>query len=233
MYLVTFQPYSDGPKFVRQIHRSQGWEAVNAVYENPPQSTEQTIHPEKYGQDEPVIPRIDHSPSNGWHVLDMGEGSIDYAVFGEAGLSTMLFYPFYHSGRTSAPILGVNQFFNVTSGGQLSSFDPINYANEYTTGWDGDKLVPYVKGEPTNDSEMGYVWKIEWDSENDASEFREGYTKLLQYHGAEQVDGNTYRIAEGEEFADAFWVHQDGDTIVVVNAPTVDALDDVHADAGR
>jgi len=144
----------------------------------------------------------------------------------------MLFYPFIDSGRTQTPVLGPRQFFNITSGGQLDSFDPIDYGNEYTTGWDGDTLVPYVKGEPTNDSEMGYVWKLQWDSEEDASEFREGYTKLLEYHDAEQVGNGTYRIAEGTAFADAFWVHQDGDTIVVVNAPTVDALEDVHADAG-
>jgi len=232
MYLVTFQPYSDGPPFVQGIYNEGGWEAVNDLYENPPQSTEQVIHPEKYGEDEPTVPEIEHSPSNGWHVLDMGNDSIDYAVFGEAGLSTMLFYPFYDSGRTQTPVLGLQDFFNFTASGQLSSTDPLNYGNEYTSGWDGDKLVPYVKGEPTNDSPRGYVWKMHWDSERDATEFLDGYTKLLTYYGGEQVEGDVWKIPDDREFADAFWIHQDGDTVIIVNAPNQDALDDVHKGAG-
>lgn len=41
-----------------------------------------------------------------------------------------------------------------------------------------------------------------------------------------------YRIPENESFADAFRVHRDGDTVTVVNAPTVEQLADVHAPEG-
>jgi len=232
LYLVTFQPYSDGPAFVKEIKEEGGWDAVNAVYENPPESTEQVIHPDKYGEDAPDLPEIDHTPSNDWHVLEMGEGSINYAVFGEAGLSTMLFYPFYHSGRTETPVLAPQDFFNITESGEISSFDPISYENEYTDGWAGDKLVPYVKGEPAEDSETGYVWKMNWDSEDDAEQFMDGYTRLLEYYGAENVEGDVWRISEDEEFADAYWIHREGDTVTIVNAPTIDELGDVHAEAG-
>jgi hypothetical protein len=232
MYLVTFQPYSDGPPFVQGIYDEGGWDAVNDVYENPPRSTEQLIHPEKYGEDEPTLPEIDHTPSGDWHVLEMGEGSINYAVFGEAGLATMLFYPYYHSGGSAAPVLGQRDFFNITSSGELSPIDPLNYSNKYTSGWDGDKLVPYVKGEASEDSPQGYVWKMKWDSEEDATEFVDGYEQLFKYYGGEHVEGGVWRIAEGNEFADAFWIHQDGDTVIIVNAPNQDALDDVHKGAG-
>ncbi|MFW5938392.1 MAG: Hvo_1808 family surface protein [Halanaeroarchaeum sp.] len=232
MYLVEFQPYSDGPPFVRGIYNEQGWEGVNEVYENPPQSTEQVIHPEKYPDDEPQLPEIDHSPSGDWQVLDTGEDSVDYAVFGEAGLSTMLFYPYYHSDRQEAPVIGQREFFNTTSSGELSSIDPISYENEYTSGWDGDKLVPYVKGEPSNESQTGYVWKTKWDSEEDAREFVDGYEQLLEYYGAENVEGDVWKISDGTEFNDAFWIHHEGDTVMIVNAPSQDELDDVYADAG-
>ncbi|MFQ3295168.1 MAG: hypothetical protein ACI9PP_000653 [Halobacteriales archaeon] len=229
LYLVEFQPYSDGPPFVQGIYDEGGWEAVNDLYENPPKSTEQVIHPEKYGEEEPDIPEIEHTPSGDWQVLEMGEDSIDYAVFGEAGLSTMLFYPFYHSERTEMPVLGQEDFFNITASGQLSTVDPIKYENKYTAGWDGDKLVPYVKGEPSNDSKMGYVWKMNWDSEADAEEFVDGYTKLLRYYGAENVGGTVWKIPDGAEFADAFGVVKEGSTVTIVNGPTIESLQAIHA----
>lgn len=46
IYFLKFQPYSDGPEFVRLVRTVGGWKAVNELYERPPQSTEQVIHVE-------------------------------------------------------------------------------------------------------------------------------------------------------------------------------------------
>jgi hypothetical protein len=44
-----------GLEFVSAVQQAGGWEAVNATYEDPPQSTEQILHPERYlERDEPV-----------------------------------------------------------------------------------------------------------------------------------------------------------------------------------
>ena len=232
MYLVTFQPYSDGPKFVDQIYKSEGWEGVNAVYENPPQSTEQTILPEKYGVDEPTDITVRDTSSDEWYVPQIENGTVDYAEFGEAGLATMLFYPFYHSDRTATPVVKTSSFFNFTESGQLSSYDPVNYTTKYTDGWDGDKLYPYVTDDSAETNETAYVWKTVWDSEKDAADFVEGYSMLLEYYGAEPVDdrANTYQLPEGE-FEDAVYVNHTGTTVTLVNAPSVDQLSDVRAGA--
>ncbi|WP_123536306.1 Hvo_1808 family surface protein [Halosimplex salinum] len=232
MYLLTYQPYSDGPNFVRSIYRSEGWEGVNAVYENPPASTEQTIYPEKYGEDEPTNVSVTDRSSEEWSVPQIENGTVDYAQFGEAGLATMLFYPFYDSGRTETPVVGQRSFFNITAGGQLSATDPINYSTQYTDGWDGDTLYPYVTDDSAETNETGYVWKTVWDSEDDAADFVEGYSMLLDYYGAEPVDerANTYRIADGQ-YEDAFYVNHTGTTVTLVNAPSVDQLSDVRAGA--
>lgn len=232
MYLVTFQPYSDGPKFVDQIYKSEGWEGVNAVYENPPQSTEQTIYPEKYGVDEPTDVTVTDTSSTEWDVPQIENGTVDYAEFGEAGLATMLFYPFYHSDRTATPVVKTSSFFNFTPGGQLSSYDPLNYSTKYTDGWDGDKLYPYVTDDSTETNETGYVWKTVWDSEKDAAEFVEGYSMLLEYYGAESVSdrASTYRLPDGE-LQDAIYVNHTGTTVTLVNAPTVEELSDLRAGA--
>ncbi|MFC4448733.1 Hvo_1808 family surface protein [Halorussus aquaticus] len=229
-YLIKYQPYSDGPPFVRGVHRRGGWEAVNDLYENPPESTEQVIHPDKYGTDAPAEFTVENRASNGWERLKV-QNRPNYGSVGEAGIFAMFVYPYYASqGRTQ--VVPATQFFNMKQGSdQIREFDPLNYNSTYSTGWDGDKLAVY-----TNDAaavnETGYVWKSVWDSEQDAREFAEGYRKVLKYNDATKVDGraNTWRI-EGNEFADAFYVRQQGDTVVVVNAPSVSDLSDVRRGA--
>lgn len=49
-------PYADGLRFVGEIRKSGGWNAVNEVWRQRPISTEQILHPEKYLAREPVQP---------------------------------------------------------------------------------------------------------------------------------------------------------------------------------
>ncbi|WP_435180868.1 Hvo_1808 family surface protein [Halorussus sp. AFM4] len=229
-YLIKYQPYSDGPPFVRSVRNRSGWAGVNDVYANPPASTEQVIHPEKYGEDAPAEFRVRDRTSEGWSRLKP-EGRPNYGSVGEAGIFAMFMYPYYDSqGRTQ--IIPAERFFNRKQGSnQLRSFDPLNYNSTYSAGWDGDKLAVYAS-ESAGANETGYVWKTVWDSRKDAREFAGGYRQLLRYNNATEVDGraNTWRI-RGNGFADAFYVQQRGDTVVVVNAPTVAALSNVRAGA--
>ena len=45
-------PYSYGTDFVNEIYHNGGWYSVDKLYENPPASTEQIMHPEKYHDNE-------------------------------------------------------------------------------------------------------------------------------------------------------------------------------------
>ncbi len=230
IYLTIFQPYSDGPAFVEGIYEEAGWEGVNAVYENPPASTEQVIHPEKYGEDAPTNVSVATPPSDDWERLEI-EGGIDHASFGEAGMFSMLLYPTYDSNGATQ-IIRTQSFINRGSDGQPDPVDPYNYSHPYTAGWDGDKLVPFVSDDAAT-NETAYVWNTTWDSEADASEFVEGYRQVLEYRNAESVEAadGVYRIPDDAAFGDAFAVVQDGTTVTIVNAPTLDGLDAVHADA--
>jgi hypothetical protein len=230
-YLIKFQPYSDGPPFVKAIHERGGWEAVNEVYENPPASTEQVIHPDKYGEDRPADFSIQDRTSDGWTRLEL-KNRPSYGSVGEAGMFAMFMYPYYPSqGETQ--IVPARDFFNMEQGSsELREFDPLNYNSSYSTGWDGDKLAVYTNSE-AKENETGYVWKSVWDSEQDAAEFVEGYRRLLQYNGAKKVDGhaNTWKIPQDKAFNDAFYVQQKGDTVVIVNAPSVEDLSGVRKGA--
>lgn len=55
-------PYLHGGVFVDFYLRRDGWSAVNRIYAHPPRSTEQILHPEKYGQDEPRILKLPQDP---------------------------------------------------------------------------------------------------------------------------------------------------------------------------
>lgn len=45
-------PYEEGMSFVQALYQKGGWDLVNQAFENPPISTEQIIHPEKYFSNE-------------------------------------------------------------------------------------------------------------------------------------------------------------------------------------
>ena len=228
VYLLKYQPYSDGPAFVRQLREQGGWAAVNDVYRDPPASTEQIIHPEKYGRDAPADIRLADRTNGEWSRVKP-EGQPNYGSVGEAAVFSMFMYPFYDSGQQTQ-IIPARSFFNYEEGtSKLREIDPLNYSHRYTEGWDGDRIAVYTNDE----GEVGYVWKLKWDSKADAREFLTGYRELLNYWGAEKVDGrtNTWRIPEDRAFGDAFYVQQRGDTVVIVNGPRVGDLPNIRAGA--
>lgn len=57
-------PYDAGLPFVRQLHRSGGFDAVNRAFKAPPRSTTEVLHSERYGSPAPEAPLpIQASPS--------------------------------------------------------------------------------------------------------------------------------------------------------------------------
>jgi hypothetical protein len=63
-------PYIEGGEFVSALSATGGNPAINAVFDNPPRSSEQILHPEKYFDgEEPVELDIpDDAMGNGWSV---------------------------------------------------------------------------------------------------------------------------------------------------------------------
>lgn len=72
---LTF-PYAEGTAFVRALYAEGGWRLVDDAYTNPPASTEQILHPERYLKEEepqPVTlePTLDVLGA-GWRLVDEG-----------------------------------------------------------------------------------------------------------------------------------------------------------------
>jgi hypothetical protein len=224
IYFTGFQPYSDGGALVARLREQGGWDAVDAAYENPPTSSEQVMYPRKYPEERPTNVTVADRSTEAWRVLDLDHG-IDYAAYGEPGMASMFISPTYEDD--TAEFVGYSE---LRTGDEL---DPLNYTLEYTDGWDGDRLYPYVTNHSATTNETAYVWKTAWDTPADARDFEEGYVEMLVYRGAEPVPGreDTYRIPDGEPYEDAFHVNRTGDTVVVVNAPTVLDLQAVRGSA--
>ena len=218
------QPYESGYGFVSDRHQERGWSAVDSLYENPPASTEQVIHPETYGEDEPTELRVTDRSTDAWQPLTAGGERLTESV-GEPGLYVSLLSPALESlgGGDIIPLFENHR--NTEREGQTYSYD-----HPTTAGWDGDRLLPYVA---TAGNATGYVYETAWDTPADAREFHEGYRKLLAYHGADPVvdRANTYRLPETSGFADALTVNRTGDRLRIVNAPSVEALSGVRQGA--
>lgn len=112
--LLTF-PYVEGLFFVAALKREGGWDAVNAVYAEPPSSTEQILHPEKYLERESPI-SVQFSLPEGF--VSSHKTTYDN-VSGELGLYLFLKHHFVEA-----------------KGGSGDSA-------KATTGWGGDRTVAY------------------------------------------------------------------------------------------
>ena len=70
---LTF-PYNYGQIFVGNLYQSGGWTAVDAAFADPPQSTEQILHPQRYYQaDKPevvTLPPLTDTLGSGWRLVD-------------------------------------------------------------------------------------------------------------------------------------------------------------------
>ncbi|GAB7018653.1 Hvo_1808 family surface protein [Halostagnicola bangensis] len=230
LYLTTFFPYDDGPGYVdsilegdRQGDDAYDWDALDATYDDPPASTSEVIRP---GEDrEPRDIEIEDRSSENWsqHEVD-GERANDSV--GEATLVAMFAADGLDGGES---VIGVGELLPDGPFGEIAG---IEYDHDYTDGWAGDELVTYV-GENDSVEDSGYVWQTEWDSENDAEQFLDGYLELLNIHDADEVDDHrdTFEIDDETGYPGAYFVDHDGESVTVVRAPSVSELSELDADA--
>jgi hypothetical protein len=198
LFTTIFAPYAAGPGFVEELKERGGWDAVDDAYDQYPSSTEQVIHPGRYPDDKPVRITLNDRSSADWERFDVDP---EYDTVGEASIYAMFW-----------------------ANDQLGDHPQYDYTHPYSTGWDGDRVVPYE-----NDGEYGYVWRSEWDSADEAREFVTAYRDLLRSHDAEARGDGVFVVPESDPYADAFRVQRSGATVTIVNAPTTGQLDDVHS----
>jgi len=134
-------PYNQGLTFVQAIHDQGGWTAIDAVYHNPPVSTEQILHPSLYPSDTPIkvdLTDIASALGEGWREVTRNQ-------MGE-------WYTYLILARGADANARLND----------------NAAQGAAAGWGGDEYL-VLRNDTANAT--AFVMKTVWDTTHDASEF--------------------------------------------------------------
>ena len=139
-------PYNEGMTFATGLQQSGGWAAVNQALQDPPPSTEQILHPEKYTANEDpaavAMPDAAQNLGDGWtQVLQQTLGELDTQVIVAGGESPPQTIPGLPGGEWPHA--------------------------EAAAGWNGDRI--YMWEGPDGDWAVG--WITAWDTASDADEF--------------------------------------------------------------
>jgi hypothetical protein len=164
--LIQYFPYIEGLNFVRELWMQGGWEAVDQAYADPPKSTEQIIHPEKYGVDTPVNVTLPDLSLEEWEVL----GNDTLGEFA-------LFIMFWNQGIVPIGVKG----------------DSYTYSASVSEGWDGDLMVVYKKSESYG-YVWRIAWDSEADAEEfvDGYEWMLWRMGAAKVEGVWEIDSNDY-----------------------------------------
>ncbi|MHC4922973.1 MAG: hypothetical protein ACYTG4_02705 [Planctomycetota bacterium] len=174
-------PYNNGSSFIAAVKPKLAGEGEGAkdhvefmthLFENPPVSTEQILHPEKYldeTRDLPQmvkLPALESTVGEGWKELlrnTMGE-------FGLAmGLNTYL-HPNNFMGQMQASMA-----IEMRNGSPVEFIKFKGPTEKAASGWDGDRYATFAKGD-----DVCAVWVSSWDSDEDANEFVALYSKVIE-----------------------------------------------------
>ncbi len=139
-------PYVNGLEFVTYLFENGGFEAVDEAYRNPPVSTEQILHPERYPDDKPIKIELDDFSS----LLGEGWEEIDRNTFGELYTYLMLGLPINETWALSEEV-----------------------ALDAAEGWGGDLYLVYHHTEKDQDV---LISQSDWDTQNDADEYWDAFT---------------------------------------------------------
>lgn len=199
---TLLQPYADGPAYVDEIIKSEGWDGVDDRFDEPPQTTREIIYREPV---EAVSLDVTDEATDGWERYpDQGRNGAETA--GEASMFVMLWYQAREYG---AETVGTDAIHETTHEHQQ-----YNYVSDPSSGWVADELIPYQRGD-----DDGYVWTIEWDTRQDTAEFRRAYGAILDAHDATETDDGVYVVDDGP-FRGAYAVDTDGTQLTIVHAST-------------
>ena len=155
MLLSTLLHYRTGPNFVAHQYRKYGYaDGMQKLFEDPPTTQEQVLHPHKW-----LGPNRDYPRKVVWNhdmAAALGEGwkKVDEHSIGELDLA--IFLDFFHgdkSGRLNLPDMGFGKFVDKRS-------------NEAARGWDAGRAMFLENA----DKKIVVFQAFAFDSEKDAEE---------------------------------------------------------------
>jgi hypothetical protein len=161
---VGFYPYGNAPRFLKEVTGGDVGK-IAAIYDAEPASTEQVLHPEKYGEggDFPVVVTV----SGVVEALPEGWAAGYQDTMGELQIGLLL------NEFLGGPPLG--RLMRIATMDQSVTFR--GGTRRAAEGWDGDRVLSFTGP----DGALGVVWASRWDTEKDATEFAEAYAAGFDY----------------------------------------------------
>ena len=164
---IGLYPYKNAPAWLAKIGANDA-AAIERLYKDPPVSTEQVLHPEKFPLDGPRdYPHAVAVPDAG-PVLGEGWQHIEDNNVGELGAGILL-TQLAANGKYGPTLMGLMDM-------QTQGVGVRGHAKAASEGWDGDR---YTAWEQKEGGAVVIVWTSAWDQEKDATEFHDTYGLLL------------------------------------------------------
>lgn len=221
LHMNSIFPYNDGVGFVDALRRGEDWTPVDRAYAQPPDTSREIIYPAQYGVFEPDPVDLPDRSTDAWIPL-RPPGGPSTQVVGQASMSVMFAYTLYDEFNPES-VVDPDQVLN-REDGELNRTAPLNYDLAPTRGWSGDRLRVYRHADG---DETAHVWRITWESSDDATAFVTAYEALLAHWGG-TADDDTWRIPAESPFTGAYDIGVDGRTVTITRAPTPDQLEEVN-----
>jgi hypothetical protein len=179
-------PYEKGLAFVQHLYDQGEYKSVDQAFANPPVSTEQILHPEKYPLDVPLsvnLPDLSSQLDDTWTLFDQN-------VMGEWYVYLILNKAHEESFRVSEET-----------------------AQIAAEGWGGDAYAIYLN---ENTDETIFIMDSLWDTKEDAGEFIDAfYQYASQRWTSLSATLSDARLWKGPDSTIAFW-HQGDRTLWVM-----------------
>jgi hypothetical protein len=164
-------PYTYGLDFVRRYYGLGGWARVDEVWRNPPVSSEQIIHPERYDSGDNPIPVPRPALTN---TLGAGWRQIESSVLGEWYTYLILAY-------------------GVDPDARLARSD----ASRAAEGWGGDSFLAFYH-EAQSQTVVALHWQ--WDTADEAEEFTRAFRRYADERLGAAVDTSSDHVCwDGSE----------------------------------
>lgn len=171
-------PYSYGYEYIWELYFDGGWPSVNDVYDDPPLSTEQIMHLEKYQAHEPPV-------------------NVEF----EADVENMTLISNDTMGEFMIYIM-------------LDHYISSDLAASAAEGWGGDRFHYYK-----NDTDFLSVFKIEWDSKQDAQEFNDTYNQWMNALPDDYQDIITSNCLQIEVLDKVTTIYYSSDSAIIDDLP--------------
>jgi hypothetical protein len=182
-------PYMRGMEFAQSLYDRGGWDAIDAAFANPPVSTEQILHPDRYPADQPVtveLPDLQSTLGDGWTALYTN-------VLGEWYTYLILSH-------------------NINPAARLAP----DTARTAAAGWGGDAYAAFLF-EDTQQILVLHRWA--WDTTNDAGEFWDAFSEYGRARWGSPDDSARDRLLWEETANGWVTAIRSGDEILWLAAP--------------